>query len=101
MSIYRFLHNQNLLRLVLFYQRGKSPKSSRCLRFFSIECPLNVHRISIETMDIRWRCDGDAMEMLRRNIEGCSECMLTKMVDSFCLYLYIGLTSFCFIYKLS
>ena len=34
------------------------------LHRYSIDSPSIVHRYSIETMDKRWRCDGDAMEML-------------------------------------
>ena len=44
-----------------------------CLRIITIGCPLLVHRMSTKTMDIRWRCDGDSMDILCSHIEGTQE----------------------------
>ena len=44
-----------------------------CLRVITIVCPLYVHRMSTETMDIRWRCGGDAVDILCSHIEGTEE----------------------------
>ena len=57
----------------------------------SIACPSVLHRFSIETMDQRWRCDGEAMEMLRRNrVEtAVSLAMKNDMVKSVLLFKFL------------
>ncbi len=44
-----------------------------CLRVITIVCPLYVHRMSTETVDIRWRCGGDSVDILCSHIEGTEE----------------------------
>ena len=51
-----------------------------CLRVITIVCPLYVHRMSTETVDIRWRCGGDAVDILRSHIEGTEESERTYLV---------------------
>ncbi len=53
-----------------------------CLRIITIGCPLLVHRMSIETMDIRWRFDGDAMDILRSHNGESTESERTHIGES-------------------
>ena len=53
-------------RIFLWVFFGYIPKMFLCS---SIASPSYLHRISIETMDYRWRYDGDTMEYLRWNNE--------------------------------
>ena len=44
-----------------------------CLRVITIVCPLYVHRMSTVSVDIRWRCGGDSVDILCSHIEGTEE----------------------------
>ncbi len=44
-----------------------------CIQIITIGCPLYLHRISTETVEIRWRYGGDSVDILCSHIEGTEE----------------------------
>ena len=44
-----------------------------CFQIITIGCPLYLHRMSTETVDIRWRYGGDSVDILRSHIKGTEE----------------------------
>ena len=44
-----------------------------CFQIITIGCPLYLHRMSTVSVDIRWRCGGDSVDILCSHIEGTEE----------------------------
>ena len=51
------------------YLRCVSVAPPKQLLYCSVECPPNLHRISIVLVDIRWRFNGDVMAKIWRTNE--------------------------------